>query len=162
MRQTHLHISAALPPHASDDGSIPEPSNENVVQALPLLAICALVYQGFDRSNLPPSSAQPFFSAAGRPIFLDTVTRRALSALYLTFDRSLARLNEVFWPVINDLINLTVLTVLTQFPGLSPIFPAAHAFLRLLFLLSTKTFHLNREMQQTIAIVRISPLKARP
>jgi hypothetical protein len=96
MCQTHLHISAALPPHASDDGSIPKPSNEDVVKALPLLAICDLVYQGFDRSNLPPWSAQPFYSATGRPIFLDTVTRCELSALYLISDRSLARMNEGF------------------------------------------------------------------
>jgi hypothetical protein len=55
--------------------------------------------------------------------------------------------------VINDLVDLT------KFPGLSPIFPAAHAFQRLLILLSTKTFHLHREIQQTIAIVGTSPLR---
>ena len=70
----------------------------DVVQTLPLLEIRVLVYQGFGLSNLPPSSAQLYFIATGRPILLDTVTRRALSALYFTFDCSLARLNEVFGP----------------------------------------------------------------
>ncbi len=48
MRQTSPHISAAISPQASDDGSIPKPSDEDVVRARPLLDIRALVYQGFD------------------------------------------------------------------------------------------------------------------
>jgi hypothetical protein len=59
----------------------------------------------------------------------------------------------MFWPVINDLVDLT------KFPGLSPILPAAHAFQRRLILFSTKTFPCHREIQQKIAIVGTSPLK---
>mmetsp|Transcript_60238 Transcript_60238/g.126025 ORF Transcript_60238/g.126025 Transcript_60238/m.126025 type:complete len:523 (-) Transcript_60238:122-1690(-) len=152
MRLTEPHASVASAPQESDSGSS-EPSEQQVLAAIPLLDIPGLVYQGFARSNLPPSSDPVHYGATGRLLSMNTVLRRKLRSIYLMTDRSLTRLNADFWPVINNLIDLT------KFPGLSPVFPAAHAFQRLLILLATKTFHLNMEIRQNIALVGTTPLK---
>lgn len=150
--KTHPPIPTPSP--ASDnEGSSSPPSDEAVVNALPLLDLRALVYQGFDSSNLLPSSETTFYGATGRPVFLNAATKRPLTSLYLISARSLSRMNDEFWPVINALVDLT------KFPGLSTVFPAAHAFQRLLILLATKTFHLHQELTQATALLGTSPLR---
>ena len=109
-------------PVASDSGSnensSPQPSEADVAKAVPLLDIRSLGYQGFPRGNLHASSVHqdPYYSATGRPIFLDHTTKRSLASLYLLSANSLARLNDDFYAVFAAHVDIT------KFPGLSSVY----------------------------------------
>ncbi len=78
--------------HSSSGERDREPDDRDVNQALPLLTRSALKYQGFAVSNLPLDKGD-HFSAIGRPISLNEVTKRGFRLLFLASDKVLDRLD---------------------------------------------------------------------
>jgi len=90
-----------------------------------------------------------YFSATGRPISHNEVTKRGLRLLFLASDKVLDRLDSILSPVIQHT------TDTTSFKRLSTIFPAAHTMQLLMICLANKTFHSDHASSLTKEIAHI-------